>query len=666
MEPVPQLLVGEPVPGSRRNDQPLGQHRRGAPRKFSQPAAAGAPGEQRLEAFPVQFPLPRSQAAAGRLVELSGDPRRDPAQCRAPQPVRGGEPDRRAQAHQVEVGREDRVPVERQRRAVLARARPLGGVGHPGRQGAPDVGQEPQREGVAGVPFGEQSVGEAVPGAGLRGGGLGEVPERHAVGDGAPRLGFCGAMAERAGEEAAHLLPVLGAASHDQFGAGPGEPRGGARRPGGEAVGEGGRHLLGPVEQQHQGAPRPSCQPRDLLGRRVLVRGRPVRRVAARRLHDAGGAGQRTPRGVAHVEIVREQVRASQPHRRRRVRPGGAARGERRQLRGAPRAGRPDQPEDQAGPVLEGGEFRGRPGPFHRGCRGALRPLRADRRRGQLERPREVEPGAERGDGRLVAGQQRGEGTVWRVPDGGAQRHRETSLAPHLQRGGEDREDLPGGCVEHRRARRSPAGPGGVPAVGADGQFEAGRERPVRPVPGERRGAQHPGLPPAPRRHQDVGAACRFPGRDRQRHRHESRCAQQREPAPGQQGDGVGPDAHRPRATGAVGAAHQQFRGVAYRLVRRDDGAPVVGEEAAAEPAPRGVLDAEQRSGGALGSAGLRGLRRRAVHRLRAGRDLTLRHRPGGVHARVAAPPCPLLPVPRLRAPYRHRRPFPQPLTPRP
>ncbi|WP_374120843.1 hypothetical protein [Streptomyces sp. WAC00276] len=261
---------------------------------------------------------------------------------------------------------------------------------------------------------------------------------------------------------------------------------------------ESGRHLLGPVEQQHQGAPRPARQPRDLLGRRVLVRGSPVRRPAARRLHDAGRAGQRTARGVAHVEVVREQVRAAQPHRRRRARPGGAARGEGRQLRGAPRAGRPDQPEDQAGPVLECGEFRGGAGPFHRGRRGALRPLRADRRRGQLERPREVEPGAERGDGRLVACQQRGEGTVRRVPDGGAQRHREASLAPHFQRGGEDREHLPGGGVEHRRAGRPAAGPGGVAAVGADGQFEAGRERPVGPVPGERRGAQHPGLPPAP------------------------------------------------------------------------------------------------------------------------------------------------------------------------
>ncbi|RPK58801.1 hypothetical protein EES44_23665 [Streptomyces sp. ADI96-15] len=511
--------------------------------------------------------------------------------------------------------------------------------------------------------FGEQAVGEAVPGARLRGGVLGKVPERHAVGDGAPRLRPCGAVAERAREEAAHLLPVLGAASHDQLGAGPGEPRGGARRPGGEAVGEGGRHLLGPVEQQHQGASRPPRQPCDFLGRRVLVRGRPIWRGTARRLHDAGRAGQRAPRGVAHVEVVREQVRAAQPHRRRRARPGGAARGERRQLRGAPRAGRPDQPEDQAGPVLEGGEFRGGAGALHRGRCGALRPLRADRRRGQLERSGEVESGAEPGDGRLVARQQRGEGTIRRVPDGGAQRHRETSLASHLQRGGEDREDLPGRGVEHRRARRPAAGPGGVAAVGADGQFEAGRERPVGPVPGERRRAQHSGLPPAPRRHQDVCAACRLARRDRQRHRHEPRRAQQREPAPGQGGDGVGSDAHRSGEPGAVGAAHQQFRGVAYRLVRRDDGAPVVGEEAAAEPSSRGVLDAEQGSGGSLGAAGRRGLRRRGVHRLRAGRNLTLRHRPGGVRARAATPSRPLLPVPRLRAPYRHRRPFPQPLT---
>lgn len=70
LHPVPQLLVGEAVARTRRDEQPLGEDRRGPAR---------APGEDLLERRPVQFPLSRSQTAPCGLVDLSGNLRGQPA-----------------------------------------------------------------------------------------------------------------------------------------------------------------------------------------------------------------------------------------------------------------------------------------------------------------------------------------------------------------------------------------------------------------------------------------------------------------------------------------------------------------------------------------------------------------------------------------------------------
>ena len=77
-------------------------------------AARGlAPREHRLERLPVQLALPGAEAAAGGLVDLAGDLGGEAAYGGAAQAVLGGEPDGDAQAHQVEVGREDVVAVRR-------------------------------------------------------------------------------------------------------------------------------------------------------------------------------------------------------------------------------------------------------------------------------------------------------------------------------------------------------------------------------------------------------------------------------------------------------------------------------------------------------------------------------------------------------------------------
>ncbi|WP_312847822.1 hypothetical protein [Streptomyces sp. WAC06614] len=244
LEPVGELLVGEPVAGPGGDEQALGQHCGGP---------AGAPGEELLEGGPVQFALPGAQAAAGRLVQSAGHPG---GQAPDPRPVDGralarGDPYGHAQAHQVQVGGEH-----------------LGAPGRaPGDPGGADPGEQAQGERMPGVGGADGPVGNAVPGPG--GGRLvrGEVTEpeggRQVRGRAPGEVEVLG-RAERAGP-----LPELGPAGEHRLR--PCLPQPG-RAPGGplpQPVREAGRHLLGRVEQHQERPPRRLRQGGDPLGTAV-------------------------------------------------------------------------------------------------------------------------------------------------------------------------------------------------------------------------------------------------------------------------------------------------------------------------------------------------------------------------------------------------------------
>lgn len=113
--PAPRARSGSPRP---RDQQALGEDRRRPSR---------APGEDPLERRAVQLPLPRPETAPRRFVDLPRHPGGQPSHRRAPERRTGrrGDPDRDAQAHQVQVGGEDvvrvRLPghVSGERRAYL-------------------------------------------------------------------------------------------------------------------------------------------------------------------------------------------------------------------------------------------------------------------------------------------------------------------------------------------------------------------------------------------------------------------------------------------------------------------------------------------------------------------------------------------------------------------
>ncbi|GAA3295281.1 hypothetical protein GCM10020295_22060 [Streptomyces cinereospinus] len=315
LEPVGDLLVGEAVAGAGRDEQAFGQdggRPAGAP---AEPGRGPAPGEQRLERVPVQLAVPGAEAAPGGLVDLPGHLRREPPHGGAAQAVLGGEPYRHPQAHQVEVGGEDGVPVERAVRADV-------------RAGGEDLAEEPEGEGVAGVGGGEGPVGEAVPGVGAAGLGLVQVAQRDAGG----QAGGCRARVEAAGREGRPgLLPVLRPARHDQARPRLLQPPRGLPGPGGQAVGQGRGHLLGAVEEQQQGLAGGAGRPGQAVGAGVAEQGAagPVEQGAAVpcRRHDPGRPVQRPPHRVRHRRVPGPQVGPAQPHRGGPVpRPGRAGR----------------------------------------------------------------------------------------------------------------------------------------------------------------------------------------------------------------------------------------------------------------------------------------------------------------------------------------------------
>ena len=114
-----------------------------------------------------------------------------------------GEADGDAQAHEVEVGGEDVVAVDRGGR----------GVG----EGGSYVGQEPEGEGVAGIGAGEGAFRDAVAGACLPGLVGGEVVERYAGRKPTGRPVPCplgGAVQQFLRKFGAGSLPVLRPARH--------------------------------------------------------------------------------------------------------------------------------------------------------------------------------------------------------------------------------------------------------------------------------------------------------------------------------------------------------------------------------------------------------------------------------------------------------------------
>ena len=146
LDPVGEFLVGEAVAGAGGDEEAFGEDGGRPARAASEPRRAGPHGKTRLEGLPVQLALAGAQAAPGGLVDLAGDLGGEPAYGGAAQAVLGGEPDGDAQAHQVQVGGEDVVAVERVR------------AGASGERGA-DLGEQAQGEGVAGVGVGEGAFG---------------------------------------------------------------------------------------------------------------------------------------------------------------------------------------------------------------------------------------------------------------------------------------------------------------------------------------------------------------------------------------------------------------------------------------------------------------------------------------------------------------------------
>ncbi len=112
LDPVGELLVGEAVAAAGGDEEALGEDGGGPAGAAAEPRRGRAPREHRLERLPVQLALPGAEAAPGGLVDLAGDLGGEPAYGGAAQAVRRGQPDGDAQAHQVEVGREDVVAVD--------------------------------------------------------------------------------------------------------------------------------------------------------------------------------------------------------------------------------------------------------------------------------------------------------------------------------------------------------------------------------------------------------------------------------------------------------------------------------------------------------------------------------------------------------------------------
>lgn len=112
LDPVGELLVGEAVAAGGGDEEAFGEYGGGPAGAAAEPRGRLPPREHRLERLPVQLALPGAQAAAGGLVDLAGDLGGQAAYGGAAEAALRGQADRDAQAHQVEVGREDVVAVQ--------------------------------------------------------------------------------------------------------------------------------------------------------------------------------------------------------------------------------------------------------------------------------------------------------------------------------------------------------------------------------------------------------------------------------------------------------------------------------------------------------------------------------------------------------------------------
>ena len=244
------------------------------------------------------------------------------------------------------------------REDLLAVGRALDGAGQRG----PDLGEEAQRQRVAGVALGERAVRDAVAFAGPRGLLAPEVADAYGVREAGQRRRVQGARRV----VGAGLLPVLGAAGDDHARPGAGEPGRGRRPSTAEAVGE-----------DVAASPRGRRAGRAAAARRRAP-GVPPARGWPRPDAGAGGGGddrapawwQRAGDGVGQTRCRRPAGRRRAARAWARVRRPGPAGGERGEFGGA------------SGP---GVARRGRaPGPGRRG------------RRRTPERRRPVRPGPAR------------------------------------------------------------------------------------------------------------------------------------------------------------------------------------------------------------------------------------------------------------------------------
>lgn len=150
LEPVREFLVPEPVTVPGRDEQPFGEHGVRPSGRRAAVLVEGGPGsgrgEQLLERRAVQRPVLRAEAAAGRLVRLSGGPYCQSAYGGAVGAEPSGEALGDPQARQVQMGGEHVVAVD----GAVGRRR--GDVGA-------DLGEQPQGQRVGRVGVGDGASG---------------------------------------------------------------------------------------------------------------------------------------------------------------------------------------------------------------------------------------------------------------------------------------------------------------------------------------------------------------------------------------------------------------------------------------------------------------------------------------------------------------------------
>ncbi len=382
------------------------------------------------------------------------------------------------------------------------------------------------------------------------------------------------------------LLPVLGAAADHHPHPAVAEPLDRARGPVGEPVGQLGRHLLGPVQQDHQRAPGGPGQAGDPFGRDG-----PHVAVRARRGEDAPGLSQRAGEGVGDGGVVGVQIRAAQPHRGRGAGTLAAAAGERGEFGRTAGAGIADESHDEGG---EGAELPQQLGPFDRVGPGTGAADRAHGGRGEFEDGGQVEVLPVGRDGRGIAPQQVGEGPV-RGRRGGPQGQRESRRTMSaLQCRAEDGEHSARRGVEHGAAGGPATQPQRVAAVRPDRQLHClGDEmEAVGGGVGHLCRSEDPGLAPAAGGQPHVCPRLDPLTRtDRQGPHTEAVGAHQREAGLRQRGDGVGL-----REAGAVaGRVQHQPHQPVDSLMAGHDRAELVGDEPGATRPPRQIADTYQR-----------------------------------------------------------------------